>query len=51
MFYEERVIDGILNSRSSPDAAFEPISQRNLTAIILREREEHKRSINWKHIS
>lgn len=42
MYYEERVIDGILHSRSSPDAAFEPLGQRQLTALILREREEQK---------
>lgn len=45
MYYEERVIDGILHSRGSPDAAFEPMGQRQLTALILREREEHKAKV------
>lgn len=34
MFYEERIIDGILHSRTKPDAAFEPVSQRQLTMLL-----------------
>ena len=34
MYYEERIIDGILHSRSTPDGAFEPISQRMLTMLL-----------------
>lgn len=49
MYYEERVIDGILHSRSLPYAAFEPLGQRQLTALILREREEHKAALRQVH--
>lgn len=36
MFYEERVIDGILHCRTSPDREFEPMSQFALTQKIER---------------
>ena len=38
MYYEERVIDGILHSRGTPDSAFEPVSQRMLTQLLLAAR-------------
>jgi ribosomal protein L29 len=34
MFYEERWIDGVLHSRHSPDAEFEPMSQYALSQRI-----------------
>ena len=34
MFYEERIIDGILNSRITPDGEFQPVSQRRLTMLL-----------------
>ena len=38
MYYEERVIDGILQYRTASDGAFEPCSQRALTMMLLTAR-------------
>jgi len=38
MYYEERVIDGILQSRGTPDGEFQPVSQRQLTMLLLAAR-------------
>jgi hypothetical protein len=38
MYHEERVIDGILNWRGTPDGEFKPYGQRELTRILLNER-------------
>lgn len=43
MYHEERVIDGKLQWRGTPDGEFKPYGQRELTALILREREEHRK--------
>lgn len=41
MYYEEKVIDGILHRRGTPDGDFEPFSLQQLTSILLNERESH----------
>jgi hypothetical protein len=41
MYHEERVIDGILNWRGTPDGEFKPYGQRELTRLLLAEREAH----------
>lgn len=40
MYYEERVIDGILHSRTSPEGKFEPVSQETLTTLLLNARSQ-----------
>lgn len=36
MYYEERIIDGIVHCRSTPDGKWEPLSQHALTLKIER---------------
>ena len=39
MYYEEKVIDGVLCVRVIPDGEFEPLSQEALTKIIVELRD------------
>jgi hypothetical protein len=40
MYYDEKVIDGILHLRSIPNGEWEPMSQEQLTALVLTLRQQ-----------
>lgn len=42
MYYEEKVIDGVMHWRSNPRAQFEPMTLEMLTKKLLIQREENK---------
>lgn len=43
MYYEEKVIDGLLHYRMTPTGKFTPMTARNLTNALLAAREEIKK--------
>ena len=38
MYYEEKIIDGVLHSRGTPDGKWEPVSVAVLTSMLLAAR-------------
>lgn len=40
MYYEEKVIDGILHLRGMPNGEWEPMSPEQLTALVLTLRQQ-----------
>lgn len=40
MYYEEKLIDGVLHWRGTPDGEWQPMSKERLTALVLELRQQ-----------